>query len=179
MQGIYAYIPETNYVPREYSVATILLLLFMVLISIVPVLNLLHFYISTFRSMCAVPNMAVFWSSLTSCFLVCCSRIFWTTLKLLLLLLLLYYYLSLLWWIYPIIWAYVKENLFPVHIRLQLFCSSVYGTCNIISHNKTFTLVLSGVRAQCPIWRYFFFPHGATALSMPVPYQEGFTITFS
>ena len=108
--------------------------------------------------MCAVPNMAVFWSSLTSCFLVCCSRIFWTTLKLLLLLLLLYYYLSLLWWIYPIIWAYVKENLFPVHIRLQLFCSSVYGTCNIISHNKTFTLVLSGVRAQCPIWRYFSFP---------------------
>ena len=68
MQGIYSYIPETNYVPREYSVATILLLLFMVLISLVPVLNLLYFYISTFRSMCAVPNMAVFWSSLTSCF---------------------------------------------------------------------------------------------------------------
>ena len=31
MQGIYAYIPETNCVPREYSVAAILLLLFMVL----------------------------------------------------------------------------------------------------------------------------------------------------
>jgi len=28
MQGIYTYIPETNYVPREYSVAAILLLLF-------------------------------------------------------------------------------------------------------------------------------------------------------
>ena len=68
MQGIYTYIPETNYVPREYSVAAILLLLFMVLISLVSVLNLLYFYISTFRSMCAVPNMAVFWSSLTSCF---------------------------------------------------------------------------------------------------------------
>ena len=68
MQGIYTYIPETNYVPREYSVAAILVLLFMVLISLVPVLNLLYFYISTFRSMCAVPNMAVFWSSLTSCF---------------------------------------------------------------------------------------------------------------
>ena len=50
MQGIYTYIPETNYVPREYSVAAILLLLFMVLISLVPVLNLLYFYISTFRS---------------------------------------------------------------------------------------------------------------------------------
>ena len=68
MQGIYTYIPETNYVPSEYSVAAILLLLFMVHISLVPVLNLLYFYISTFRSMCAVPNMAVFCSSLTSCF---------------------------------------------------------------------------------------------------------------
>jgi hypothetical protein len=68
MQGIYTYISETNYVPREYSVATILLLLFMVLISLVSVLNLLYFYISTFRSMCAVPNMAVFWSSLALCF---------------------------------------------------------------------------------------------------------------
>ena len=41
MQGIYTYIPETNCVPREYSVAAILLLLFMVLISLVSVLNLL------------------------------------------------------------------------------------------------------------------------------------------
>jgi len=56
MQGIYTYIPETNYVPRKYSVAAILLLLFKVLISLVPVLNLLYFYISTFRSMCAVPQ---------------------------------------------------------------------------------------------------------------------------
>jgi len=55
MQGIYTYIPETNYVPREYSVAAILLFALMVL-------NLLYFYISTFRSMCAVPNMAVFCS---------------------------------------------------------------------------------------------------------------------
>ena len=68
MHGIYTYIPETNYVPREYSVAAILLLLFMVLMSLVSVLNLLYFYISTFRNMCAVPNMAVFWSSFTSCF---------------------------------------------------------------------------------------------------------------
>ena len=68
MQGIYTYIPETNYVPSEYSVAVILLLLFMVLISLVSVLNLLYFYISTFRSMCAILNMAVFCSSLTSCF---------------------------------------------------------------------------------------------------------------
>ena len=68
MQGIYTYIPETNYVPREYGVAAILLFLFKVLISLVSVLNLLYFYISTFRNMCAVPNMAVFCSSLTSQF---------------------------------------------------------------------------------------------------------------
>ena len=30
MQGIYTYIPETKYVPREHSVAAILLLLFTV-----------------------------------------------------------------------------------------------------------------------------------------------------
>jgi len=68
MQGIYTCIPETNCVAREYNVAAILLLLFMVLISLVSVLSVLYFYISTFRSMCAVPNMAVFCSSLTSCF---------------------------------------------------------------------------------------------------------------
>ena len=67
-QGIYAHIPEINYVPREYGVAAILLLLFMVLISLVSVLNLLYFYISTFQSMCAVPNMAVYCISLTSWF---------------------------------------------------------------------------------------------------------------
>jgi hypothetical protein len=68
MQGIYTCIPVTNNVPREYIVAAILLLLFMVPISLVPALALLWFYVSTFRSMCAVPNMAVFCSSLTSWF---------------------------------------------------------------------------------------------------------------
>ena len=59
MQCIYTYIPETNCVPREYSVADILLLLFMVLISLVSVLNLLYFYFSTFRNMCAVPIIII------------------------------------------------------------------------------------------------------------------------
>jgi hypothetical protein len=63
MQAIYTYIPETICVPREYSVAAVLLFLFMVLTSLAPVLNLLHFYISTFQSMCAVPNIAVFCNS--------------------------------------------------------------------------------------------------------------------
>jgi len=79
MQGIYTYIPETNYVSRDYGVAAILLLLFMVLISLVSVLNLLYIYISNFRSMCAVPNMAVFCSSLTSCFPG--MLLFWMTFK--------------------------------------------------------------------------------------------------
>jgi hypothetical protein len=66
MQGIYTYIPETNNVPKEYNFAAILSLLFMVPISLVPALTLMCFYISTFRSMCAVPKMAAFYSSLTS-----------------------------------------------------------------------------------------------------------------
>jgi hypothetical protein len=65
MQGIYTWIPKTNYVPREYSVAAILSLPFMVYVSLALVLNLLYFCISIFQSMCAVPNMTVFCSSLT------------------------------------------------------------------------------------------------------------------
>jgi hypothetical protein len=61
-------IPETNHVPREYNVAAILSLLFMVPLSLVPALAFLCFYVSTFRSMCAVPNMAVFCNSLKSWF---------------------------------------------------------------------------------------------------------------
>jgi hypothetical protein len=68
MWGIYTYNPETNHVPRKHCVAAILVLLFMVLIPLVPALTPLYLYISTFRSMCAVPNMAVFCSSLTSRF---------------------------------------------------------------------------------------------------------------
>ena len=43
MQGIYTHIPETNCVPREYSVAAILLFLFMVLISLVSVFYIVSF----------------------------------------------------------------------------------------------------------------------------------------
>jgi hypothetical protein len=44
MQGIYTYIPEINHVPKKYSVATILSLLFMTPMSLVPALTnvLLH-----------------------------------------------------------------------------------------------------------------------------------------
>jgi hypothetical protein len=45
MQGIYTYIPETKNVPKQYNVAAILSLLFMVPISLVPALTLMYFYI--------------------------------------------------------------------------------------------------------------------------------------
>ena len=60
MPGIHTHISETNHV------AAILSLLFMVPLFLVPALALLLFYVSIFRNMCAVPNMAVFCSSLTS-----------------------------------------------------------------------------------------------------------------
>jgi hypothetical protein len=52
MQGIHTHIPETNPVPKQYTVAVILPLLFMVPLSLVPSSALLCFYISTFRSVC-------------------------------------------------------------------------------------------------------------------------------
>jgi len=68
VQDIYTYIHDTNSLPKEYNVASIQILLFMVHISLVSVLNLLYFYISNFRSNCAVPHMTFFCSTLTSCF---------------------------------------------------------------------------------------------------------------
>jgi hypothetical protein len=43
MQDIYTYIPETNNVPKEYNVAAVLSLLFMVPISLAPALALCTF----------------------------------------------------------------------------------------------------------------------------------------
>ena len=88
MQGSHTHIPETNHVPRGYIVAAILSLLFMVPLCLVPALVLLFFYVSTFGSMCAVPNMAVFCSSLTSWFPGMSLTYFLNLLLLLLLLLL-------------------------------------------------------------------------------------------
>jgi hypothetical protein len=59
MQGIHTRILETNHVPRGYIVASILSLLLMVPLFLVPALALLLFYVSTFRRVCAVPNMAI------------------------------------------------------------------------------------------------------------------------
>jgi hypothetical protein len=54
MQGIYTYIPEKNNVRKEYSVAAILSLLFMVPISLSPALALMYFLHQHFRkSVCS------------------------------------------------------------------------------------------------------------------------------
>jgi hypothetical protein len=68
MQGIYSFIPETNHVYKVCSVAIILYLQFMLHVMLFRLFNDLYTHISTFRSMCAVHNMAVFYSSLISCF---------------------------------------------------------------------------------------------------------------
>jgi len=68
MQGIRTHIPGTNHVPRGYMVAAVLSLLFMVPLCLVPALAVLFFYVSPFRIVCAVPNMAVFCISCTSWF---------------------------------------------------------------------------------------------------------------
>ena len=63
MQGIYKYIVETNHVCRVHSVAAVLYLQFMLHVKLVHILNVLYLNIGTFRSMCAVSNMAVCCSS--------------------------------------------------------------------------------------------------------------------
>jgi hypothetical protein len=68
MQGIYTYIPEKNHIPKQYNGTAILSLLFTAPISPAAALALMYFYISTFQTMCSVPNMAVFCSFLTSWF---------------------------------------------------------------------------------------------------------------
>jgi hypothetical protein len=64
MQGIYNYIPDTNNISRVFNVAIILYLQFVLHVMLFPPLNVLHFYISTSRNICAVHNMAVLCSVL-------------------------------------------------------------------------------------------------------------------
>ena len=70
MQDIYNYIPETNHVSRVCSVTICATCNF-----ISPVKYVLYFYISTFRSMCAVSSMVAFVAPWSCTFLVHCSGI--------------------------------------------------------------------------------------------------------
>jgi len=68
MHGIYNYIPETNHVSTVYSVASVLCLQFVLHVMLFRPWNVLYFYISTFRSTCAVLSMVVSCNSLISRF---------------------------------------------------------------------------------------------------------------
>jgi hypothetical protein len=59
MQGIYRYMPEKHYVFRVCIFAVVLYLQFVLHAMLFAMLNVLYFHISTSRSTCAVPNMAV------------------------------------------------------------------------------------------------------------------------
>jgi hypothetical protein len=52
MQGIYTYIPETNHVPKECNVAAILSLLFMVPISLAPIIVVVVVVVIRMKSVC-------------------------------------------------------------------------------------------------------------------------------
>ena len=62
------YIWDKPWVSRVYNFAAVTCLQFTLHVMLFPMLNILYLYISTFRSICAVPNMAVCRSSLISCF---------------------------------------------------------------------------------------------------------------
>ena len=65
MQCICNYMLEANHISR---VADTLWLQYTVHVMLFPMINVLYFYITTFRSKCAAPSKAVFRSSLMSCF---------------------------------------------------------------------------------------------------------------
>jgi hypothetical protein len=59
MQGIYNSVLETNHIYREHVVAAILCLQIKPYVKLFRKLNDLNFYISTLRSICAVPSVVV------------------------------------------------------------------------------------------------------------------------
>jgi len=109
----------------------------MVPIFLVPALALLFFYVSTFRSMCAVPSMAVFYSFLTSWFpgmslmyflndlevvrvapiITGITLVFTFYMRCLLLLLVITF-------MQAICVMYLEETMYPGYKILQLFCGS-------------------------------------------------------
>ena len=68
IQGSYNFIRRANHVSRARIIAAILLLQFLAHVMLFPMFNVLYFNSSTFRSMSASFNMAVFCSSIISYF---------------------------------------------------------------------------------------------------------------
>ena len=62
IQIIYNYIPKSNHISTTYIVAALLYSQFVIHV-ITHVTSVLYFYISTFRSMCAVHSVTLFSSS--------------------------------------------------------------------------------------------------------------------
>jgi hypothetical protein len=108
MQGTYNYIPETRQVSRVNNGAACLLLQFIVDTMLFPTINVLYFYISTFRSMWAVLNMAVFCCSLI-CFPGMLPRYVCTYVYVYY-----YYYLLHLDWYSVCVWCLVHTVPMPV-----------------------------------------------------------------
>ena len=77
----YNYISQINHVSRVYNMAGNPCLQYIVQVMVCPVIKILYFYISTFRSTRAVPNIAVFCSSLMPASQLRCLRVFWMILK--------------------------------------------------------------------------------------------------
>ena len=69
MWGIYNCIPETNHVSRVSRVSSYSVFTICATCNVIsPMKYVLYFYIRTFCSLCALPNMAVFCISLILCF---------------------------------------------------------------------------------------------------------------
>jgi len=67
MQCIYNYMPEINQISRVQCCSCSVFIICATCNVISPVKYVSYFYISTFPSMCAVPNMAIFCTSLILC----------------------------------------------------------------------------------------------------------------
>jgi hypothetical protein len=90
----------------------------MVPISLAAALALMYFYISTFRSMCAVPNMAVLCSSLTLWFSGMVLTYFLNDFEMVIIIIIIIIIMSLL---------KAGGSMFPRHV----------GTLNVTSQNTT------------------------------------------
>ena len=124
MQDIYNYIPEANHISAVYSAAAVRYLQFVLHVMLFPMLNVLYFDMTTFRSMCAVRSMAVFCSYLISCFpgvfLRCflndgssCPYYRWN-----------YFYF------FRSTWALFYFKVFIFYGRLSLFINHIIFSCN-------------------------------------------------
>ena len=99
---------------KVYNAVPILWLQYMIHVMLFPMIKILYIYSSTFRSMCTMPNMAVFCSPLISCFsgkLLRYLMIFrWSQLPLSLLLSLLF--LHPIYNVYLLPYLYIFQHLF-------------------------------------------------------------------